>query len=725
MSELGVLYLHGTCLPMQNSMLDLEQSLEPSSWSLLTISDCNLCALLSMVQTSESTKALLTQLTGVLDQNVQRASTLEEAIEMNNNGLPEDMFKDTRSRKTKIGGPSNATAVSGSNSNSRNCGSSNKKDMEPLLQVAMNNLSSDGQGGESSKMAMECGSTSGTSISTVSTPTSTPISTPTSTISLDSTQKALNVLSKSAHIIVCCQKPGSLSCILTVPTSSTNSTSSIPTPIPTPGRRILPSPANGVEPSSILNKLSGLIKKTSDKYGKGSSKMPVRNPPQSESSKASSVSDYDAEKFSKFANILVNMDGIDGLQIEDCSNEEVPSNLLNQQQLQQVVQSRVQLLTNSGSDAEFTDSLESENSVTHQAECVEDPHDKMMDFASIVSSAVGTNSDQMSVEHCDHADSDSVLPLLPEVPMSWLKIPTSIDQQTSESMEATENDEVLCTPTQTSSSDLSSTTTTTIASVDTTSNDVLDVRIANRPLPSSSESNSNVFPRPPPPQPNPTLNGENRSTKDHQSAIGTQVHGHAVDQPMTEAEPRNNSVASDNFLNVSLDLDAESLQQLLALSRSPESHHSSNHHQLSHSAISTDTAPLSPLSQLFDKLEPARITSPGAQLDLSDAPLANSIHEQRCDDSNENLGHSHTDFTSHTHLNSQQSVANYKTQGVLGQENVGDIASTWTPSPNSLQLWLESTSGKCYLHISPPPVHCICIHAYRMSTICIMTIFTI
>ena len=653
------------------------------------------------------------QLTGVLDQNVQRASTLEEAIEMNNNGLPENMYKDTRSRKTKTGGSSNATAVNGGSSNSGNGGSSNKKDMEPLLQVAMNNLSSDGQGGgESSKMAIEYGSTSGTngtSISTASTPTSTPISTPTSTISLDSTQKALNVLSKSAHIIVCCQKPGSLSYILTVPTSSTNSTSSIPTPLPTPGRRILPSPANGAEPSSsILNKLSGLIKSTTEKCGKGSSKKKI--PSQGESSKVSvSVLDYDAEKFSKFANILVKMDGIDGLQIEDCSNEGVPSNLLNQQQLQQAVQSRAQLLTSSGSDAEFTDSLESENSVTQQVECVEDPHDKIMDFASIVSSAVGSNSDKMAVENGDHADSDSVLPLLPEVPMSWLKIPTTTEQQTSESMEATESDEVSCMPTpQASSSDLSSTTcTTTTASVNTTSNDVIDVRIVNRPFPSSSTTPTiDVFPRSP---------SQNHSTKinDHQSAIGTQVHvlGHSVDQPMTEPAPRISSSASNDFLDVSLDLDAESLQQLLTLSRSPESHqNSSDHQQLSHPTISTDTAPLSPLSQLFDRLEPARITSPGAQ---SDAPLPDNIHEQRCDDSNENPGHSHINFTSHTHLSlnmeSQQSVANYENQDITsfgssnanssqisvpGQGNVGDLANTWTPSPNSLQLWLESTSGK-------------------------------
>ena len=705
-----------TCLSVQNSMLDLEQSIEPSSRSLLTISDCNLCALLSMVQTSESTKALLSQLTGVLNQNVQRASTLEEAIEMNNSGLPEDMFKDTRSRKMKIGGTSNATAVGNSSSNSGNGGSSNKKDMEPILQAAMSNLSSDSQGGESSRMAVDNASTSGTnsnSISTALPPTSTVISTPVSTpSSIDSTQKALNVLSKSAHIIVCCQKPGSLSYILTVPTSTTNSTSStptsIPTPIPTPGRRILPSPANGVESSnSILSKLSGLIKRTSEKCGKGSSKK-MKNPPQGELSGKVSASDYDAEKFSKFANILVNMDGIEGLQAEGCDSEEVPSN---HQQLRQPVQSRLQLLTSSGSDVEFTDSLESENSVAKQVECVEDPHDKVMDFASIVSSAVGSNSDQMSVENSDHTDCDSALPLLPEVPMSWLKIPTDTElndhQQTSESMEATESEDTSCTRTLATYSDTLSTTVTTASISTIASNGVTDVQITNKSLPSPSDSHSASTTRPPP-QLNSNSNGENHSTSDHQPTVGTQVHAHIIDQPMTESEPLNNSSASDDFLDVSLDLDAESLQQLLALSRSPESHHSSNQ-KSSHLTISTDTAPLSPISQLFDRLEPARITSPGAQLDPSDSHLSNGIHEQRYADSNENPGHSHTDFNSHTHLNLnvQQSIANHENQDIasfsssqvevpgLVQGNVGDVSSTWTPSPNSLQLWLESTSGKC------------------------------
>ena len=745
---------------MQNSMVDLEQSIEPSSWSLLTISDCNLCALLSMVHTSESTKSLLSQLTAVLDQNVQRALTLEEAIEMNNNGLPEDMFKDTRSRKMKIG---NSTAVSGGNSsnissssNIGNGGGSNKK---KDLQAAMSYLSSDSQGGggggESSKMAMDCGSVSaGTysnSMSNASTPTNNNVSTtaipapistpPTSTVSIDSTQKALDVLSKSAHIIVCCQKPGSLSYILTVPTSTANNSTSsstatppVPTPatpIPTPGRRILPSPANGAESSigssSILNKLSGLVKRTSEKCGKGSSsKTAVKTPAQGESSgkmTSAPAADYDLEKFSKFANILVNMDGIEGFQAEGCDscNEEVPGNHLNQQQLRQPVPSRLQLLTSSGSDAEFTDSLESESSVSKQ---VEDPRDKVMDFASIVSNAVGSNSDQMIVvKSSDHTDSaDSVVPLLPEVPMSWLKIPTSTEllnghPQTSESMETTESEEDISSMhTLATSRDASPAT-----AVTTASNDVRDVQIANKPLPSpsGSHSTSDMTSRPPP-----RSNGENRSTNTHQSAmVGTQVHSHSnniVDQHMAESEPRNNSSsgASDDFLNVSLDLDAESLQQLLALSQSPESHHSSNQNQQkpSHLTITTDTAqPLSPISQLFDRLEPAGGTSsPGrAQRDPADSYLSNAIHahDQRFTD--ENPSHSHTDFNGHTHHNvinvgAQPSIAinheNCNLSAVnssqveevsgLTQGNVGDISSTWTPSPNSLQLWLESTSGK-------------------------------
>ena len=219
--------------------------------------------------------------------------------------------------------------------------------------------------------------------------------------------------------------------------------------------------------------------------------------------------------------------------------------------------------------------------------------------------------------------------------------------------------------------------------------------------------------------------------------VGTQVHAHSnniVDQPMAESEPRNNSSSgtSDDFLNVSLDLDAESLQQLLALSRSPESHHSSNQNQQnsSHSTITTNTAqPLSPISQLFDRLEPAGGTSsPGRpQRDSVDSYLSNAIHahDQRFTD--ENPSHCHTDFNGHTHHNvnvdAQPSIAinceNRNLSAVnssqveevsgLTQGNVGDISSTWTPSPNSLQLWLESTSGKLVSikkHSNIPPNAC-------------------
>ena len=709
----------------------MEQSIEPSSWSLLTISDCNLCALLSMVQTSESTKTLLSQLTSTLDQNLQCASTLEEAIVMNNSGLPEDMFKDTRSRKGKIGSTNNATSVGGSSGSSGNGSSNSKRNMEPgILQAAMSNLSSDIQQGESSRMAVNGVSTSTSSNSTsICTPMSTVISTPTVSMStaasvpLASTQKALDVLSKSAHIIVCCQKPGSLSYILTVPASSTSSTPSVPTPIPTPGRRILPSPR--VESScNILNKLSGLIKQTSMKGGKGSSSKEVpKNPSQGEPScKAPSLtSDYDAEKFSKFANILVNMDAIENSQVEGCESEEdAPGNQHNQQQLP--------LLTSSGSDildADCTDSLGGETSVTPKVECVKDC-EKVMDFASIVNSAVGSNFDQMSVEASNHTD-DFVLPLLPEVPMSWLKVDSTdvelnVHQDASEKMEATENNEAPCVPTVASSSGTSSGTLTT-ASVHAhtpSSAAAMDVQIFNQPLLSSESTFTSTDIAPgPPPQPQPTANVKDE-TEDCWSAVDAQLHvEHIADQPMSESTPHNTTDTSDDFLNVSLDLDPESLQQLLMFSRSPESHRLSNQLQQQsvtlHPTISTDTAPLSPISQLFDRLEPAKIISSGADLDIADSHLPS---EHRCDDSNENPGHSHAYFNSHAHrnldLDFQQSIANHKNQtvnsfsspnatkvGAPGLGSVADVANTstiWTPSPNSLQLWLESTAGKRVHH---------------------------
>ena len=296
--------------------------------------------------------------------------------------------------------------------------------------------------------------------------------------------------------------------------------------------------------------------------------------------------------------------------------------------------------------------------------------------------------------------------------MSWLKIPSNTHQHSSENMEATESEDIVCTRTLTTSSNTLSTTVATASfSSNTAGNsDVTGAQITTRPLPSPSGSYSTSASTPRPP-PHSSSNGENHSAKDHQSTAGTQVHARneIVDQPMTETEPRNNSSPSDDFLNVSLDLDAASLQQLLALSRSPESHQSSRSNQKSsHFTDSTVVAPLSPISQLFDRLEePARLTGPGAQLNPSDSCIPNGIHERSYTE--ENPGHSHTDVNSHAHLNvsvdAQSSVANQDITSFnvnssqvevpgLAQGNIADVSSTWTPSPNSLQLWLESTSGK-------------------------------
>ena len=665
--------------PMQNSMLELEQSIVPSTLSLLTISDCNLCALLSMVQTSESTKALLTQLTEVLNQNVERASTLEEAIEMNNNGLPEDMFKDTRSRKTRI------------------CNSS-KKDMEPALQAAMNNLCSDAQGESSSKVAVDLSGSTNASPSSSSTsapppPTTTSSSSSVVSMSIGSTQNAdvLNVLSKSPHIIVCCPKQGSLSYILTLPTSSSTP------PVP-PGRRILPSP-NGLDPTPTSGTKQSVLTKKSAEKGKVPNKKSdkVGKSPQSGSSLSSKVvKDYDAEKFSKFANILVNMDGVEGLQSEGAREENGQS---------QPWQNRTRLLTSSGSDGdvEFTDSLESDASVTHQTEPMEDNQEELMDFASIVSSAVGPNSEVPERGHPALS--------LPEVPMAWLDITTSSHQSDTDAPQTHLSDASL--------------TTASVTSSNTTVEGSADVRI-DKPLPASSTISSTTHRSiPPQPQfhltpgsqlhhtppghvpPGPQLShapGRNDSLSNHDSAV--------LGQHMADAEGAHDTQSSDNFLNVSLDLDSESLQQLLTLSHSPEL-------QQSQPAMSTDT-PLSPISQLFDRLEPPDATiNPGALSPTDSRHHSTTTHKrQHNPDSSQTNPNGQTNIVDpqQSVVQQNQNVASFGTSGghplqiVVSESGSGEVATTsWTPSPNSLQHWLESTSGKSYCVVSFDLVTILCL----------------
>ena len=71
---------------------------------MLTVSDPNLCALLEMVKEDKvdmTSQSLFTQLSLIFNNNLEQATTLEEALISNNTGLPVDMYQDTRSKKTK------------------------------------------------------------------------------------------------------------------------------------------------------------------------------------------------------------------------------------------------------------------------------------------------------------------------------------------------------------------------------------------------------------------------------------------------------------------------------------------------------------------------------------------------------------------------------------------------------------------------------------------------
>ena len=677
-----------------------------------------------MVQTSDSTKALLNQLTGVLDQNVQRSSTLEEAIEMNNYGLPEDMFKDTRTRKMKgltsfcstCTGSTVATTTGAGGSGS---GGVVKRDMEPTLQAAMTNLCGDGchSQGESSrvignKVAIDLSSLAKTSLNSISTTSSSSSSSAGNSSNsappngLSQEPGVLNVLSKSPHIIVC-QKQGSLSYILTLPTSSNSPAAAVGSaPLP-PGRMILPSPTSGSgQDASVSTKLSDLLKKSSsrnkslakkpDKVG-GKGGMGGKSHLNGSTFSSEVIKDYDAEKFSQFASILVNMDGIGGLRLAESEREDMDHRSLGQQ-------SRTRSLTESISDAEFTDSLESESSTTQQVEAGDDEHQEVMDFASIVSSAVAVESSPDTPSKRDH--DTGVLSLIPEVPMSWLNVQSASHQGVSEE------------PKQIHSSPLSLTTaaTTTATTTATPAPDTIQG--------TGSQGNVQLALPLPPPTPSPSVakttndtslrvlssslllphkgsssNGNIHCQVENRMSDGdTQVCVQVADQPMAEVESldeqsRHNT--SDDFLDVSLDLDAESLQQLLSFSHSPEPHRTltSNYQQLQPAVSAADTSPLSPISQLFDRLEPPTSTSP-IHSSLTDLHAVHGPgHSHNPGPSSSQMSNVESGATAYAPHNNQSPVTPVGLSVCATTPQALVTSSPWAPSPNSLQLWLESTSG--------------------------------
>ena len=80
---------------------EMQRCSTPSSWAYLTISDKNLCSFISRGNTALEIHTLDAQLKLTLDQNLQKAANLDQAVAMNNSGLPFDWVKDAQPKKQR------------------------------------------------------------------------------------------------------------------------------------------------------------------------------------------------------------------------------------------------------------------------------------------------------------------------------------------------------------------------------------------------------------------------------------------------------------------------------------------------------------------------------------------------------------------------------------------------------------------------------------------------
>lgn len=297
----------------------------PTHWSMLTISDNNLCALLDVTKSADAAKTLLSQLAMKLGSIVEKSVSLDEILVGSNAGLPVGMFEEyTRSRKAKCSSAHTNEDAGGSGERG-NDADSPRKNFRDVSSSAGHN------------------------------------STP---------EEVLQVLSKSPHIIMCCPNKGSISYILTVPTMDSSQKLSFPRIQAAEGRG-LPGNAHGAvgsvldaeaaemgkrkssirakvsrkgkekavdDDSDVLdgllqNAISGLVRTSLHDSLTGCSSSeeprnhfktitPVPTPPNSNSKPTSTPAftshdndamshDYDPEKFSKFADFLQKMDPID------------------------------------------------------------------------------------------------------------------------------------------------------------------------------------------------------------------------------------------------------------------------------------------------------------------------------------------------------------------------------------------------------------------------------
>ena len=149
---------------------EVRRSLTPSNWAYLTVSDRNICSIISQSNTALEIRTLTTQLRLTLDQNVTKAANLDQAVAMNNSGLPFDWVKEAQPKRHRA---RVAPKESGALMSSHDSGSNPR-----LINI----------GGVSAHNAV------------VSEPAN--------------ENQILKALSSSPHIILCCPQNGSVSYVL-------------------------------------------------------------------------------------------------------------------------------------------------------------------------------------------------------------------------------------------------------------------------------------------------------------------------------------------------------------------------------------------------------------------------------------------------------------------------------------------------------------------------------
>ena len=86
---------------MLQDQAEVRHCFTPASWAHLTVSDKNLCSIFSRANSALEIQTLAAQLRLALDQNLRRATSLDQAIAMNNSGLPFDWVKEIQPKRQR------------------------------------------------------------------------------------------------------------------------------------------------------------------------------------------------------------------------------------------------------------------------------------------------------------------------------------------------------------------------------------------------------------------------------------------------------------------------------------------------------------------------------------------------------------------------------------------------------------------------------------------------